>query len=51
MRELEPLTIRRAEELAADGMPLEQVAKRLNVSRASLYNYGIRSARGYYRRG
>lgn len=46
---IDPYTLRRAKELADRGIPLQQVADTLGVSRASLYLYGIRSARGYIR--
>lgn len=46
---LDEVTIARAEALLARGIPLVQVAKTLGVGRASLYRYGLRSARGYSR--
>lgn len=49
MERLDEVLIRRAEEYIARGMTVEQAAKRAGISRASLYNYGVRSIRGYAR--
>lgn len=47
--EIDPVVIKRAMQLAERGIPIREVAETLGVSRAALYLYGVRSARGYIR--
>lgn len=42
---LDSVTIERAHHLAARGIPLQQIANDLRVSRSALYLYGVRSGR------
>lgn len=47
--QLSDYTLERAHTLIVRGLTMGQVARTLRVSRASLYNYGLRSSRGYVR--